>query len=266
MSMGFHKAYAQLPHGQLHYRYWISGEQPALVLLHQTPSDSEMFAALAPMLAPHFNLFAPDTPGFGMSDGLPAPYQFSDLVDAIAQWLNLLGLNNLLLFGHHTGAALATALAARLPRRIRAVSLCGPTLLTEAQKTMLQTAGNRITAQNDGRHLASLWQRIQRKDTDAPARLVQREMLAGERAGSHWGDTYRAVIEVDTAALLQAIQCPVQVMAGPLDPLHENVAPTLALLKRGVHTELPADAGTYVCDRQPALLARELTDFFLPLV
>ena len=67
---GPRRAYAEVAGIQLHYRYAGAREFPALLLLHQSPSSSAMYAPLMAQLADRFFLVAPDTPGFGGSDPL----------------------------------------------------------------------------------------------------------------------------------------------------------------------------------------------------
>lgn len=253
-----------LDQGAVHYRFSaVHVGKPALVLLHQAPSDARMFSALAPLLSQQFNVYAPDIPGFGFSDALAPGYNVMDLATALMAWMTATGLERVDLFGHHTGAALAIALAAHWPQRVAAVSLSGPTLLTDAQKNQLQTAGDLPPVAEDGSHLIKLWQRLRNKDAAAPFELTQRECDSALRAGAHWGHTYRAIAGNPTGEQLAAIRCPVQVMAGDCDPLFSNVEPTLALLAHGQKATLPAGAGTYVCERHAPALARNLQSFFL---
>jgi pimeloyl-ACP methyl ester carboxylesterase len=48
---------------------------PKLVLLHGFPSSSHQYRNLMPALAEHFQIVAPDYPGFGNSD-FPSPDVF----------------------------------------------------------------------------------------------------------------------------------------------------------------------------------------------
>ena len=63
--------YLDLDYGQLHYRSNECSSAPPLLLLHQSPSDSTMYAELAATLDDQYWVIAPDNPGFGNSDALP---------------------------------------------------------------------------------------------------------------------------------------------------------------------------------------------------
>ena len=53
---------------QVHYRR--QGRGPAVLMLHQSPQSSREFEPLMAEWATDFTVFAPDTPGYGLSDPL----------------------------------------------------------------------------------------------------------------------------------------------------------------------------------------------------
>jgi pimeloyl-ACP methyl ester carboxylesterase len=62
------------------------GEQtkPKLVLLHGYPSSSHQYRNLIPALANHFDVVAPDYPGFGNSE-CPSPDEFNYTFDRLSE-------------------------------------------------------------------------------------------------------------------------------------------------------------------------------------
>jgi pimeloyl-ACP methyl ester carboxylesterase len=93
-------------------KYWIGGAGKPLVLLHGGLGDAQQhWSASFEALTPHFQIIAPDLPGFGVSAPLPLPsYQ------AYLRWLqslfDVLGLGGpILLMGNSFGAALARLFA-----------------------------------------------------------------------------------------------------------------------------------------------------------
>ena len=54
---------------QVHYRRAGSGSP--IILLHQSPKSSEEYIPLINELSDQYTVFAPDTPGNGLSDPLP---------------------------------------------------------------------------------------------------------------------------------------------------------------------------------------------------
>ena len=70
--MNVARGYTTTSFGQVHYRFAGTPGKPVVVFLHQTPSDSAMYEDLMRELADDYRLFAPDTPGMGMSDPVAA--------------------------------------------------------------------------------------------------------------------------------------------------------------------------------------------------
>lgn len=247
---------------QLHYRYCGNPTGPALVLLHQSPSSSEMFEALMAELPQNFQLLAPDTPGFGDSDAWSED-SIALYAQALRDWLQALGIAQCLVFGHHTGSSIAVQLAFDGPGLVRALSICGPTLLNDELKNNLPGLATPFKPVENGDHVAGMWARIRDKDREAPLALSLRETLLALKAGTHYEGAYKAVVAQDFADQLAALDCPVQVFAGGQDALRDSVEPSLALLKRGEGADMPAAAGTYICDRYSSVLAGTLGEFFI---
>lgn len=259
------RAYADVAGGQLHYRYAGQAGQPAVLLLHQSPSSSAMYELLMQGLADRFFLVAPDMPGFGNSDALcgdPDSHGVADYAVAIHELVDDLAISPCFVFGHHTGAAVAVQLEHDYPGTARAMVLSGPTLLDEALQQSLPQRAAPFSLQEDGSHLQAMWRRIREKDPRAPLDLAQRELCLAFAAGSAYQTSYRAVAAQDFAGQLPAVQCPVLVFAGDADPLYGAVAPTVALLANGRQESLPGGERTYVCERQVDTVASIIADFF----
>ena len=263
---GVRRGYLDFEAGQLHYRYCGREQSPLLLLLHQTPSSSAMYAHLMPLLAEEFFVIAVDTPGFGNSDPLPGDVSIAAFSDAIYNAVSAHFDRPALVFGHHTGAAIAVQLAFDHPEFVRALALSGPTFLSEAQKQALPLAAKSIPWDPEGTHWRLMWQRLRAKDPEADLALSVRETLLAFTCGDYYEASYRAVTEQDVAHQLPVIDCPALVFAGGRDQLRSAVAPTVRLLQRGMATALPKDAGTYVCEQQPGALAALLRRFFIEVV
>lgn len=258
------RAYADLSWGQMHYRSAGDSNTPVLVLLHQSPSHSVMYEKLMAMLADRFHLLAPDTPGFGNSDLLPAGVaaDIPAYAAAITELLSHLGVERCGLFGHHTGAAIAAEIASEQPQLVAALALSGPTLLSEEQKTALPAMASYLPPVADGEHLAQMWQRIRTKDEEATPALIQREVLSALACGEAYGSSYLAVTQHDFAGCLAKIDCRALVFAGDRDPLFDAVQPTIAALAKGEGVALDGGERTYVCDRQSEQIGALLSEFF----
>ena len=83
-----------------------------LLLLHGTGASAHSWQALAPWLAPHFELLVPDLPGHGLSHGLAASHQsLPGMARALGALLDQLGARPVAVLGHSAGAALMLRLA-----------------------------------------------------------------------------------------------------------------------------------------------------------
>lgn len=255
------RGYATTSFGQVHYRFAGTPGKPVLVLLHQTPSTSAMYEDLMQALAGDYRLFAPDTPGMGMSDPIAGDMTIPALADGIAEFLDEVGIERCCLFGHHTGAAIAAELAAKLQDRVRAVALSGPTVLSEELKARLPDSAKEIPVADDGSHFEAMWRRIAGKDPAAPLAITIRETINGIELGEHYPAAYDAVIEHDIEAALVNLSCPVLVFAGTDDVLYGQLDAALALLGQGQKREI-AGAKTFICETHCDEVAGMLRGFF----
>lgn len=105
-------------------RYLSEGSGQPLVLLPQAGRSSRLLAPLLPLLAPHCRAIAVDLPGFG---AVPAPPEVTveALADCLLEAIDGLGLEQVALYGLHTGNKIAAAAAVRRPERIGRLILAG---------------------------------------------------------------------------------------------------------------------------------------------
>ncbi|HEX2941223.1 MAG TPA: alpha/beta fold hydrolase BchO [Rhodopila sp.] len=95
--------------GGLRWHVQVMGEGPAVLLIHGTGAATHSFRTLAPMLAAHFTVVAPDLPGHGFTaePAQASGYSLPGVADGIAALLQVLGLHPVLAAGHSAGAAVA---------------------------------------------------------------------------------------------------------------------------------------------------------------
>jgi haloalkane dehalogenase len=259
--MSVHRGYAAVSFGQIHYRYAGAGDKPVIVLLHQTPSTSEMYVELMQLLSNDYRLLAPDTPGMGMSDMIDGELTITGLADGLAEFLDEVSIDRCFVFGHHTGATIATELAARHPDVVDAIALSGPTLLNDELISKLRAVSTAIPITADGSHFQAMWDRLGSKDTAAPLSVVLRETINGLQLGDRYPDAYGAVIDHDFRAAAAAIQCPALVFAGTLDPLFGQMDAACEQLQQGSKAIIDG-AKTFVCETHTEEVAQLLRDFF----
>lgn len=107
-------------------RYIVTGQGPALVLLHTLRTQLDMFQKLIPELAKRFRVYALDYPGHGYSDIPNTEYSAELFVEAVVRFLDQLEIRDVVLVGESIGGTIALLLAARRNPRVRAVVAINP--------------------------------------------------------------------------------------------------------------------------------------------
>lgn len=161
--MRIRKAYADLPHGQVHYAECGAADAPAVLLLHQTPRSWAEYAGVLPLLGARYRAIAMDTAGFGASDPPAAAASIESWAAVAAQLLDALGMVSAHVVGHHTGGVIAIELAARHGHRVRSLVLSS-TPYTDAAFRRARAERPPIDAVEfsaDGEHLSALWRKRQ---------------------------------------------------------------------------------------------------------
>jgi len=118
-------AYADSPHGQIHYGTVGVGE--ALIMLPASPRSWGSFQALLPLLSDHFRIIVVDTLGFGSSACMPASGTMQQIGEGVLAVMDDLNLESANVFGIHTGHKVAAAMVAIQPKRIKRLIICGKT-------------------------------------------------------------------------------------------------------------------------------------------
>ncbi len=97
-----------------------AGEGPPVFVLHQSPCSSNDVLDLVKRLSADFTVFAPDTPGNGLSDPIEIAMDdvsMYDFADNLAELMTALGIPQAPVYGFHTGAVAAIAFSVRHPDR-----------------------------------------------------------------------------------------------------------------------------------------------------
>ncbi|PMD57787.1 alpha/beta-hydrolase [Hyaloscypha bicolor E] len=129
------KAYFNAPDGQLHYRFLLTTQSPKK----------------APCVFLHI---------FGSSyDPETQPPNTAYYVDVFMQLFNSLNLTKFHLLGHHSGASLATELAALYPTTVLTLCLVGTAIMTRSEQIALNTLINIPLNEPiaSGAHLQKTW-------------------------------------------------------------------------------------------------------------
>jgi pimeloyl-ACP methyl ester carboxylesterase len=183
------RGYVDTGLGQIHYAEHGAGDE-TIILLGSSSRSSRMFLNLMEHLGHSFRVIAPDRPGTGSSDPLPAGLDMRDLGENVVQVMDGLGLARANIFGFHTGNKIGSALAAHWPGRVERFILGGQT------HSILPDAADRNKAIGDRAKTYS-------GQLDAERGLVISWATLSQRVSSLWwqtkyfdqGDAARAVRE-----------------------------------------------------------------------
>lgn len=106
-------------------RIKIAGQGEAIVFLHGM-AMADLWLPFHQQLANSFTLYAPDHPGFGLSDN---PEWFDTMEDFVIHYIDLLNnldLSSVTLVGHSLGGWIAAELASFFPERVKKLVLIAP--------------------------------------------------------------------------------------------------------------------------------------------
>ena len=237
------KIYVDTPVGQVHVR--SLGEGAPVVLLHQTPWSGVQFQNAQPLIAAAgFRAITVDTPGYGMSDNFASPPSVADYADVLPAVFKGLSLSKAAVVGHHTGASIGAAFAARHPALVSRLVLHGVPLYTaEERAERLARPHFDQTPKEDGGHLLRRWEIARKMSAAASLQAVQTSVVQFFSAGKLEWYGHHAAFSYDIAPDLRAIKAPTLIMSNTGDSLH-MVVPRVKELRPDFHTaEMPG--GTY---------------------
>ncbi len=96
--------------GGVKWHVQVMGSGPVALLIHGTAGATHSWRTVAPLLADHFTVVAPDLPGHGFTGTLSRP-TLPAVATGLAALCAALGLQPSLAIGHSAGAAIAMTLA-----------------------------------------------------------------------------------------------------------------------------------------------------------
>jgi pimeloyl-ACP methyl ester carboxylesterase len=254
--------FANTRYGQIHYVEQGAGDP--VLLLHQTPRSWDEYRDVLPLLGATHRAIAPDTPGFGLSDGPADRWTIEGFAAGIVDLVDALDLGPVTLVGHHTGAVVATEIAAAAPGRVSALVLSGMPYVDSARRE--QVAAGRppidhVERAIDGSHLQQLWDnRAPYYPADRPdllERLVHDAVAVLDRVeeGHEAVNRYRMEDRIGRVTARTLVLC------GELDTFSlPDVGKILAAIP-GARSVLLPGTGVPAMDHRPGLVAEELERF-----
>lgn len=211
--------FVQTPEGTIHCV--TEGSGAPVVLLHQTPRSWDEYRDVLPWLARRYRAIAIDTLGYGDSAKPPLGK------DSIEHWaaaavhaLDALGVDRFAVVGHHTGAVIATEIAAAWPGRVEAAVLSASALVDAAFRARHAKPSriDNVARHADGSHLTALWRIRQPWYPEGDIDLLERFVIDAVKAGPRAAEGHAVVARYVMETRLPLIRCPVLVIAPTDDP------------------------------------------------
>lgn len=256
---------------------------PKLLCLHGWLDNAASFLPLAPHLA-EFDLVALDLPGHGASEHR-APgydYAFVDWLHDALDAMDALGWERADWLGHSMGGAIASAVAAAAPARVRRLALIealGPVAAeASAAGTRLRdaVAARRALASKPPRIIPDLATAVAARlaasrMTPEAARLIVERNLRPLENGYAWRSDPRLTLpshlrltEETVQSILRAIEAPVLVVAAEPSPPYFTPAVRAARLGCLANGRVEViEGGHHLHMEQAARVAAPLRDFLL---
>lgn len=255
--MTLRRRFADLPHGQVHYRTGGAGGPAPLVLLHGGASNGAALAPLAAALAATRRVMVPDLPGCGDSDPLPlAQPEIADFADTLAALLDAEGLGRCDLHGAHLGARVATEMALRHPARVRRLILDGCGFYDEASRqAMLDHVAPPVLPDAEGAYLGAAnamcrdyyryfpWfarDAAHRREGPEPApEVLHARLIELLRNGGTYHRPYHAALRYRMEEAMPRLALPVLLAAARTDNVFDQRGRAAALLPSATPVETP---------------------------
>ena len=211
-------------------RYAVSGDGPAVVLVHGLGGTVENWRAIAPALAERHRVLVPDLPGHGHSEALPEARHLDALVDAVFALADAEEVEQAVWIGHSLGGTVSLRAALRRPEAVRGVVLAAAagvgssTRLGRVTVTLMglvepgkAIAPHRRAWANSplGRRVAFGWWGV--GDAAALEPAMAEAFLTGPAFHTNTRQAGRALLGTDPVDGLDRIACPVLCLWGASD-------------------------------------------------
>ncbi|MCJ2128407.1 alpha/beta fold hydrolase [Methylobacterium sp. E-045] len=119
----------------------VPDDRIPVILVHGLGMSSRYMVPLARHLAPHVHVYAPDLPGFGLSEKPHRALTVRELADALAAFMTAVGVQRAAFVGNSLGCEVLVELALLHPHLVDRLVLQGPTPDPEARNLARQVLG-----------------------------------------------------------------------------------------------------------------------------
>ncbi|WAP54756.1 alpha/beta fold hydrolase [Streptomyces sp. S465] len=255
------RGYADTRHGQVHYTEHGSGTP--VLLLHQTPRSWDEYRDVLPLLGGEFRAIAMDTLGFGQSARPPGLWTIELFAAGVLDLCDALGLDQVFLVGHHTGAVIALEVAASAPDRIHALVLSGmPFVDAERRRRVARRAPiDHVVPAPDGSHLMRLWNnRAPYYPADRPD-LLDRLVRDGLGVLDRVEEGHMAINRYRMEERIALVRAPTLALCGELDEFSLPDLSKITASIPGARGAVLPGTGVPAVDHRPERFAATVRDF-----
>ena len=250
--------------------YEVSGEGPAIVLIHANPFDHTLFLYQIPHFSAFFTVIAPNLRGYGPSDIVTTPFTLSDLANDVYAVCQQEGTTEAIVVGVSTGSGIALLMGLDRPDFCRAVVLVGggsgkgkvtPEELARPTARMSQYLEKGL----DGYHLQHLEDLV--RPEFAESELGGHLLRSFVERGRHFGWKSEGIVEVlrarrgtDMTSRLGDMKVPTLVINGEFDNGLPGGTRTAQMIPGAVHKIVPG-AGHACCIEDPGMFDALVMEF-----
>lgn len=235
-------AYVDAPTGQVHMQVAMpsvdTGKTP-FVIFHPNPYSGVYFSYLLEELGADRVAIAPDTPGYGNSTKPSQPQTMTELGETMAAALENIGYGaggkgKVDVSGYHTGAYIATELAATRPDLVRRVVLIGVPFWQgeELERQSVELMKPKLVDE-EGTILADKWKfAVSGRNPNIPLERAYDLFIESLQSGSDVWWAYNAVLGFPAAERFESLTQPV-LLLNTHGGLREETRAVLPHLKDG---------------------------------
>lgn len=259
------RTYFESRYGQLHVHHALPpgggfDEATPLLCFHQSPMSGRVFRPFLELMARDRSVYAPDTPGFGESDGPAGEPGIADYAAAMLDFIDTMRFRSIDLLGYHTGSLIATELALARPARVRRLVLVAVPVLDAAERAEFRARPWPLPLAEDGSHLMTEWQRsLQWRGPGVTLDMLARGFAEKLRNGPQAWRGANAVMNYPVRERLAQVVQPTLVLR-PKDDLWEPTARARGLLRDARFVDLP-DYGHGLFEVAPGAVVDAIGDF-----
>lgn len=230
------RGFIDAPYGQLHYR--IAGKRNALrplLCLHQSPKSSREFIEFMEVASQERLVVSIDSPGHGESDVPSEPMSIEEFAREFWAAIDVLELGTVDIFGHHTGAKIATEMAYQKPEAVGGIIMGSALVLNVEERENFKSMFQPIPLDKAGTRFSHMWaQSIKYRDPKISLEKLAASMAENLRAGEayEWGHKaafqYNEIFEDRIKSLPHRI-----IVLNPADMLFDYTPRVAPLLQNG---------------------------------